>query len=160
MKGFVLYGERKSGKTTMIINFAEKWNAAGIASPEVNGLKVIRNLKSGELFPFQRDCGKAQEDNTLKVGRYCFDKRTFEIARNIVLSAVRDGESIVIIDEYGYLELEGKGFEPLLDRVVRMGEDKNLILIIVVRKALLNKFLKRFSFVNWRCVESDKEIEI
>ena len=50
-----------------------------------------------------------------------------------MLSAVRDGESFVIIDEYGYLELEGIGFEPLLDRVVRMGYDNILILIIVVR---------------------------
>ncbi len=137
----ILTGTSGSGKTSSIIEFSRSNKLYGFVSPVINGKRYLLNLQTNEKRMLEFSGGDYSV-NLLKVGRFVFKQDVFDWARETLLKLARHSRSPIIIDEYGHLELLGKGFEPLLnDKSVK---DSKAKLIIVVRQSLIEKFTDKF----------------
>lgn len=115
-------GPMNSGKTTRLIaKFHKTTNAEGVAMVKVmQGDKVhsylARRLSTGEERRLVlRDQWLAEGfDERCRIGPYVFSDATLEWIESYIRTAVISGAGAIFIDEVGVLELEGKGYNPLL----------------------------------------------
>jgi nucleoside-triphosphatase THEP1 len=158
MKGIILTGEIGEGKTTALLNFTKQNPAVGILTLKIKGKRYFINIKTGEKHLVESN-GKNKKTN-LKVGNFTFNKEAFSWARKSILTEAHECNEPIIIDEYGHLELKDKGFEPLLKQLVKIIRNEKRVLIIVVRKSLVNDFVKKFDFLEWNVVNFKDGIKI
>ncbi len=152
----VYTGPRHSGKTTRLAALCREWRAAGRAvdgylSPAVrdgrdgspSGYDLFE-IKTEAVRPFLRreDAeagGRAHgaEPDGERVGRWVFVPAGLARAVDIIRSAsVRD---LLVVDEFGPLELRGGGVRPALDEALLIPGRRALV---VVREALREAFLE------------------
>ncbi len=158
MKGIILTGEIGEGKTSALLNFTKQNPAIGILTLQIKGKRYFLNIKTGEKHLAEAD--SQNEKTNLKVGNFIFEKEAFSWARESILKEALNSKLPIIIDEYGHLELKNKGFEPLLNKLVQMINNKKRILIVVVRKSLINDFIKKFNLVEWKVINFNDGIKI
>lgn len=151
-KIYIVTGKIKAGKTT----FVEKWiksktNAAGIIQPVINGERYIKKINSNDYKKLTTD---VIDSTTIKIGNYLFDNETFNWAKDQLSKSVKAKPEWLVIDEFGILELEGKGLEPeftnILNRIKKQNHTK---LLVVIRENLLDQFLNKYKF-------KDEEVEL
>ena len=72
------------------------------------------------------------ETDIQQVGRYTFSGAAFEWANKVLKEAAESPEiKWLVIDEIGPLELQGKGFTPAFDSIMKnLRPDLNLVLVI------------------------------
>ncbi len=158
MKGIVVTGGIGEGKTTAMLDFIGQNPSVGILTLKIKGKRYFLNVKSGEKFLAEAD--PSQGRAVLKAGQFLFNPAAFEKARKIVLTDSRIPERPIIIDEYGHLELKGKGFEPLLEKIVKTIRNEERLLIITVRESLVKDFTKKFNFVEWQVIKFTEKINL
>lgn len=139
----IITGEIGVGKTTVcekVIEIAKRaaYTCGGILTPKVldggvvSGIDVI-DIQSGEI-----EILASVEDiyEGPRVGRYFFNPNGIRFG----IRAIEKGgfSDLLLVDEVGHLELEGKGFVEALE-LIKSGAVKNSILVI--RKELLSAFL-------------------
>ena len=138
---YILSGKVHSGKSKQLLEWSNKLSsAAGVVSPVTTGKKHIRNISSGEERILQVDSPIANK-KIITVGNYFFIEETFAWARGILLQSNRSCPQWIIIDEIGYLELNGSGLEPAISQI--LPEIKHNVLI-VIREKLIEKTIARF----------------
>lgn len=146
-KIYIVTGGIKTGKTT----FVEKWiksktNVAGIIQPVINGERFIKNISSNKYKKLTTD---VINSTTIKIGKYLFDNETFNWAKDQLNEAVKTKPEWLVIDEFGILELDGKGLEPeftnILNRIKKQNHTK---LLVIIRENLLDQFLNKYKFNN------------
>jgi len=138
----IFSGKLHSGKTSAIIDISLRFKLYGFATPVLKGSRYLLNLATMEKRRLEYLKSPYVSD-ALLVGNFAFKPEVFEWARNSLLKYVRNCLSPIIIDEYGYLELQGKGFEPFL--TYKQVRESNLKIIIVVREKLVQKLIETFS---------------
>ncbi len=79
-----------------------------------------------------------------KIGKYNFDNRTFDWAQNVLLDCFSKQLEWLIIDEVGPLELEGKGLEPAVSKILQERNQINAKLVFIVRTSILEKFVENY----------------
>lgn len=72
------------------------------------------------------------EKNIQQVGRYTFSGSAFDWANKVLLQTAQLPEiKLLVIDEIGPLELQGKGLAPAFDYIINnLRPDQNLVLVI------------------------------
>jgi nucleoside-triphosphatase THEP1 len=141
----ILTGKIGSGKTTALYEWIkDKSGCDGILTRVINEQRFFHFIKSKAMRALETT-GKSNETSSIKVGKYNFDEQVFGEARNYLEDAVKLKPDVLIVDEAGPLELQGKGFEPSLSRILEL-LDKNELkhLLIVVRESLLNEFIRHY----------------
>ncbi len=139
-------GAVQSRKTTRLLNWViNKNDVYGILTPVVNGKRFFNDVYTKELFDMEASPG---DNDPLSIGKFQFDKRSFEKASQIIRNAL-DKKGWLIIDEIGPLELQQKGFYSLLPEVLH-STNYDLKIILVVREGLMEQVksffeLHRFS---------------
>jgi nucleoside-triphosphatase THEP1 len=142
---YILTGEIKSGKTTSLMKWASaKNNIGGIFQPVVNGKRFIYDISSRTLRNLEIDL----KFEGIKIGKYNFDKNTFDWAQNVLLDSLSQNMDWLIIDEVGPLELEGKGLEPVISKILKERQQLKTKIIFVVRSAILEKFIEHYGIQN------------
>ncbi len=139
----ILSGPVHSGKTTFVEKSLKRWASRGLAFGGFLSIAVLNtpgdteydllDLKEGRRLPFLRRNG---EPDWERMGPFYFVPSTFEIARSLILHA-RPSE-LLIIDEVGPLELEGRGLWPALKDVLL---NPGLRMLLVVRENILEDFV-------------------
>jgi nucleoside-triphosphatase THEP1 len=147
---------RGEGKTTYVRRYAAARAAGGhtvggIVSPAVfeGGRRLgydLLDLRAGSRRPLARKAGPG--DGPPTVGIYRFDAAVVADGNAAVMRAVRDGVSIVVIDEVGRLEFQGAGWAPALEFVLGEGGD-DLELIITVRSLFVDELPVHFPSAAW-----------
>ncbi len=145
----IITGDKDSGKTRYILNLFEKSGGKGFCQPkvlnsnrEIVGYNIL-DLHSSEEKPLLRvEVHRPVEwVNWTVVGRekYCFNNN---IQREFSCRGIEDlGDAgCFFIDEVGIVEMEGKGYWPLIEKVVLK---KDFQLYITVRPKLLNQLKER-----------------
>lgn len=94
----------------------------------------LLDLESEKLIPFIRRSG---QKNWEKIGPYFFIPQGLAWAERIILRS-KDAE-ILVVDEIGPLELEGKGLWPALKKIIFQRHQK---FIFVVRRSIVNNLLE------------------
>lgn len=84
----------------------------------------------------------AGSENILEIGKYKFDKKSFEKAASI-LSLSKEKQGWLIVDEIGPLELKKQGFYEIVKTLPEHNNDK-LNLLFVIRKSLLQESIDLF----------------
>ncbi|MFQ6614824.1 MAG: nucleoside-triphosphatase [Fidelibacterota bacterium] len=120
-KLFVVVGTEGAGKTTWVQRLIKQ-----IPSPEVDGYyspsvsirfgvsaKNLVRILTGETRLL---CTTEPLETELHVGKYFFPRESFEWA-NRELSGFPGNLNWIIVDEVGFLEMEGKGFAPGLKAI-------------------------------------------
>jgi nucleoside-triphosphatase THEP1 len=140
---FILSGPVHGGKTTLLESSLPGWASRGLAFGGFLSVAVLDgqgqteydllDLKEGRRLPFLRRTGEPDAERT---GPFFFVGRTLDLARAIIHKAA-PGE-LLVVDEVGPLELEGRGLWPVLRKVIfRPGQRS----ILVVREEMLERFV-------------------
>ena len=127
-------------------------DCGGVLSPDVNGLRVLYNVRTKKTIPWQKPVSDAEGD--IIVGKYSFDPGAFTIAAGWLDEHLHDPEvRQIILDEVGSLELDGKGWGPWLASALPQLGEKTLIL--VVRRSLLDDVINLYGLEEVSVVEKD-----
>lgn len=120
---FLLIGQVHAGKTNFLKKFVlklekEKVPLDGFLSESIReGNEILGynlfELKTKKRFPFIRPYGNEDWE---RIGPFFFIPQTLERARGIILAS--RAADLLIVDEVGPLEIEGKGFWPALQKVL------------------------------------------
>ena len=149
----ILTGPTRTHKTTTLMAWiADRHDCGGVLSPDINGLRVLYNVKTKLAIPWQKPASESGGD--IVVGRFSLDPAGFETAKKWLEDALADPEiRYIILDEVGHLELEGKGWGPwLLSALDQLG-DKTLVMI--VRRPLLDEVINYYGLDEVSVVERD-----
>ena len=157
---YIISGDTRSGKTTFlkqVLNEVKRKKPdIGIGGIIAHGLDKdgerfgfdIENLATGER---RRLCSVVPVEKARKIGRFYFDETAFDFGNEAL--NIRNGNDLVVVDEIGYMELEGKGWFEAVDKLVKSNETA---LILVVRRRLLEQFLRLWQDANIRVIDIDK----
>jgi len=141
---FILTGAIHSGKTSFVERLVrelreQKVQVKGFLSKsvmrdnEIVGYDLL-DLAKDRSVPFIRK--KGQKD-WQKIGSYFFIPDVLDKAQSIILSTQEAG--LLVVDEIGPLELEGRGLWPALKQVIIK---PSLNFLLVVRKNMLEDIFK------------------
>ncbi len=145
-KIFIISGPTRSGKTTFLTDVISKLkkNQPGI---KIGGLIAHGMDVNGERFGFNIEniatgqkaflCSQEPEENTIKIGRFYFSQNGFDFGNQALLNDL-DQLDILVVDEVGYLEIQGKGWFEAIEKAM---QQEQLDIIMVVRKRILEQIL-------------------
>ncbi|MGD2088682.1 MAG: nucleoside-triphosphatase [Candidatus Aminicenantes bacterium] len=108
----------------------------------------IQRLSSKEKLPlvYKKEYVPAGWDEIYSMGPFCFSKQAFEFAGKIIDEIIDKNINPVFIDEIGPLELQGKGFCSMLEKILKTQKD----IYIVVRRHCIDDVIKRFNFQDYK----------
>ncbi len=138
---YILSKAIRSGKTSLLYKWAEnRRDVAGILSPDADGLRMIYDLAAKEYFPFQVPQNTAFA-NIQQTGRFTFYQSAFDLAYTIIEQSFLKDPNWLIIDEVGPLELQKKGFHPILKQIIPayLAGTKKGNLTLVIREGLVQE---------------------
>ena len=152
-KIFILTGAIQSGKTTSLIQWAEKRkDVFGIITPVINGKRMFMDAHTADSFDMEAMEG---EKELLLVGRFVFSKPNFARASVIIRKAIGK-EGWLVIDEIGPLELRGEGLHDVVKEAVMYSG--NQLIILVVREGMAEKVAEFFGFKEAMVIHSISEL--
>jgi nucleoside-triphosphatase THEP1 len=156
----ILSGDIGSGKTTFLKGFFGRGPKSGLRLPERDGFLSLRvmekgrvtgydlfDLKNSTLHPLLRRSKAAAER---MVGDYRVLPEGMAAGETILRRARPSG--LLVVDEVGPLELDGRGFWPALSEILR---DRTRRVLIVVRVSLVGRFSPLFAAHDVRVVPID-----
>ncbi len=148
---YILSGPVKSGKSTRLFDWIHNQsNVSGILSLLIDGKKHLYSISDKE-----EKCLETSKKNALAVGRYFFDPYVFEWAQKKLINEMNIASRYLIIDEIGYLELEGKGLEPTLSMLIKASQERDdITLLLVVRESLVDQIIEQYKFDNIKIIKS------
>jgi nucleoside-triphosphatase THEP1 len=156
MKAVYLFtGPVKSGKSSRLYEWIKtREDVAGILSLMIGNKKHLYSISQK-----QSKCLESHSDNIIHVGRYQFDPDVFNWARTRLSEDLKTNPKVLIIDELGPLEINGKGLDPAVSNVLSNAKDmSNLILIFVVRASLVAKVQEFFKLEHALVIDNLQEI--
>ena len=156
---FILTGPVNSGKTTFLKRIVEELKSqkftidgflseAILQNQEKTGYDLLE-LRSGKSIPLIRKSGRQEWQ---KVGPFFFIPEGLSWAKEIILRS-REAE-ILVVDEIGPLELSGKGFWPVLEKVIFHRVQKFLF---VLRRSALEDFLRSVAKIKVKIFDLEEE---
>lgn len=142
---FILTGPVHTGKTSRLMQWtAKQKNIDGIFQPVIDEKRFIYHIASRMLK-------QLEVNNTTDVtiiGEYKFSNQTFNWAQVILNECVSKNLEWLIIDEIGPLELDGKGLEPAVRKIITGRNNFSGKLLCVVRDTILDKFIESYQLAN------------
>lgn len=145
----------RSGKTTALMNILQNCKqVTGILSPDVDGERHIFDLERKAYIPFQVSDDEEIEEPMLQIGRFRFYESAFRKARDILGDGLTSHAKLIVIDEVGPLELQHKGFEPAVSKLVQAQKTGELAanLLLVVRDSLLDQVIRHYGIDDYHSV--------
>ena len=141
----ILTGKIKSGKTTRLMLWASSQkNIDGILQPVIEGKRFIYHLGSKTLKQLEI----ADEPNAIQIGNYKFSGTVFSWSQNVIVSCLQKDLNWLVIDEIGPLELEGKGLEPAITKIISERDNFSGNILCVVRDSILERFIHHYRIEN------------
>jgi nucleoside-triphosphatase THEP1 len=128
----IIYGPIGSGKTNRAIELVENAREAGYTVLGLLSLRVIQNgetigydgldLESNRSFSLVRLKKLVDSEDWESIGKwkYAFSKKGFKHANDLLTRAASNSFSkkMIIFDEYGHIELLGRGIYPGFKHIV------------------------------------------
>lgn len=147
---YIYSGPIHSGKTTRLEKWAERTQAVdGILAPLIDGKRHLKFLSEGKVYLLEADSSKT--GSTIRIGDYIFLNSVFKKAREYVSNLVKNEPDWIVIDEIGFLELEGLGLEPAASNLIEKLKNKpDINILLVVRDYL------KSDVIDYYKLDSDK----
>ena len=140
-------GPIQSGKSSRLGQWAQRReDVDGILAPVIEGRRHLQHIASGVIKCVQLPAAQWKSSEAWQIGAYFFSIPVFEWARQILLQSSRQKPEWLIVDEAGFLELDGRGLEPALTKILRLNSDKAPAnIVFVVRESLVNRMAEHFN---------------
>lgn len=144
-KIYVITGKIGSGKTSLIQKLIQKFrikniSVSGIYSPRIleneitTGYDVV-NITTGESVKFLRITG---DEHLERIGKFFIYPEGLKTGNKILQE---NHSKLMMIDEIGKLELEGKGWFESLIQLIQVSKSN---LILSVREEVINEVIEKF----------------
>ncbi len=146
---YLLTGPIRTGKTTRLATWLEGRDAAGILTPDREGIRWMQLLSDNLWIPFEV---KAETDlPIIDIGRFRFFAEAFTQAKTEFQQAVERQAPWIVVDEVGKLEVKGKGLEPAISMLIEATQTAVYSgnLLLVVREELVDSLLKKWNITQW-----------
>lgn len=139
----IITGAIQKGKSTrLFMHYENRIDVGGLVCRESDQGRVFYDLASRNYIPFEM---QAEAADTIAIGRFIFDLKAFDIGINILRESWQLNQT-TILDEWGPLELNDKGFEPELREIISNAYTHHVKkLIIVVRDTLVDRFIDKYN---------------
>jgi len=111
---------KRSGKTTYLQNWISQQpigSVAGILAPDIHGGRSVVDVSTGERRVLTAD-SSVPDAKIISIGRYRFNQTAFRWSQRVLRSGFERVPEWLVFDEIGYLELQGKGLEPTVRRIL------------------------------------------
>lgn len=149
-KILIVTGKIKTGKTTRLMKWiSSQKNIDGILQPVVDEKRFLYHISSKTLIQLETN----SNENAISIGKYNFSLLAFEKAKKIIEESLTKHLDYVVIDEIGPLELNGKGLEPVITKIIAQKNFLSGKLILVVREEIFENFL-----IHYKLLKNDYEI--
>lgn len=150
-------GPRHSGKTTSAADLAQKakskgFQVAGLLAPSIytngrlTGFDAV-NIVTGDRMPLAE---RKQIKQTAEVGEFTFSKAGLKFGQNALDTTSVKSADLIIVDEFGPLELAGNGWRKNVDSILSR---TNILLLLAVRDQIIDKVKKLYEVVT--CIQLD-----
>lgn len=143
---FLLSGAVHSGKTTRLSRWIKNQNNVdGILQPVIDAKRYFKHISSGEtkLLEISKD---SDQKDIIAIGNYKFSNDVFSWANDQLILSFQKNPEWLIVDEFGLLEMDNKGLEPAVTKVLNdINHLTNMNLLIVIRDYLISSFLNKFN---------------
>jgi nucleoside-triphosphatase THEP1 len=152
---YILSGPVHSGKTTKLSKWFAGKNAAGILAPVVNNQRYLLDILTNErkLLDSKRPVNSKE---VTSIGKYAFENSVFKWGCKIILESAQGKYDWLVIDEFGLLELKGKGLANAVDHILSdKFELKDTNVLIVIRNGLVQDFLNRHNLLESEITQFD-----
>lgn len=137
-------GEKHSGKTTAAMRLvdsvrADGFSVAGLLAPSIycqgelvgfDALDIATDAKCPLARRVQK--GETLPPDTVRAGRFRLLPEGIELGEEALRSQAAQAADLVVIDEFGPLELDGGGWRPAVDALV--GRQRGAVLLVVRRE--------------------------
>jgi nucleoside-triphosphatase THEP1 len=155
-------GPKHSGKTTSTARLVQAAHAsdfvvAGCLAPAVyahdllTGFDIV-NLRTSERTPLARRDTRHGQDRSFR-----FTADGLRLGRESLHPMATEGAHLIVIDEYGPLELASQGWRAATDRLMT---STDAVLLIVVRVELVDKVLQLYGGVATRTLIASQQTSI
>lgn len=142
-KIYIYTGKIKSGKTTNLFRWCiGKSSIGGVLQPVIDGKRFFYSIRNKELI--QLESFNDLDKDTIQIGKYNFLIKGFDKAKAILKEDFQQNLDWLIIDEFGPLEIDGKGLEPVITEILISKENFKGNILVVVRENLLDMFLEKY----------------
>ncbi len=144
---YILKGNIGTGKTTSIFRSLNSLgDVDGILQPVVSDKRFAYFISKKNLSALEAD---ERDEDIFEIGKYRFRKSVFELSEKHLLHCLKNETVKIIFDEYGKLEMQGRGLSVAADLLVearRKSSDKHCIFII--RSEIVQFFLERYKLTD------------
>lgn len=147
-KAFIITGSIGEGKTTFIKSLIKILKKEGVSLGGIYSQRILENgqtigydvvdAESGKKEIFLRRNGDTTQE---KIGAYFIFPEGLEFGKNTIRKAHSQRKSLIIVDEAGKLEFEGKGWADPLREVTA---DQTSSLLIAVRDIYTDEITEKF----------------
>lgn len=142
-KIYIYTGKIKSGKTTNLFRWCiGKSSIGGVLQPVIDRKRFFYSIRNKELI--QLESFNDLDKDTIQIGKYNFLIKGFDKAKAILKEDFQQNLDWLIIDEFGPLEIDGKGLEPVITEILISKENFKGNILVVVRENLLDMFLEKY----------------
>lgn len=147
MEVIIVTAPRNSGKTTYLKKFCLSHNCIGYIaeSDEQKNLFYYEEFRSKKTFPSLTT--EVHEDWS-RIGKYYFKSEVFIELESFLDHLINESYDYIVLDEIGKLELEGKGFDVILNKCIR--QESNLVL--VVRDIFVDDVIEKYKLQNAKVI--------
>lgn len=146
----ILTDDIRTGKTTKLLNWVRSKNVGGFLTPDVDALRWLFDIAAEKYLPFESETAS---DLTIEVGRFSFYKSAFNYGNELIIKSFNSDFNYFIIDEFGKLELNEKGFSSGVGELINylLKNNDACEYIIIVREFLVEDFLEKYNLnvVEW-----------
>jgi nucleoside-triphosphatase THEP1 len=153
---YILTGDIRTGKTTVLLNWAKKRNDVdGLLCPDnENGKRYFLKVKSQKEIELEVEL---ESEETITIGPFHFLKPAFKEANDYLLEANKRRDfKYLIIDEIGKLELKDEGLHNVAKVLIpdfMFNDTRHLVL--VVRESLLDAVLKHYAISEYSILKKE-----
>jgi nucleoside-triphosphatase len=145
-------GPKHSGKTTSAARLVQAAHAsgfvvAGCLAPSVyandllTGFDIV-DLRTSERTPLARCDTRHGQDRSFQ-----FTAEGLRLGRGALDPTATEGADLIVVDEYGPLELKSQGWRATTDRLMT---STDAVLLLVVREELVDKVLQLYGGIPTR----------
>jgi nucleoside-triphosphatase THEP1 len=153
---FLWTGPRHSGKTTRAAKLAgmveqSGFRVAGLLAPSVYQDGFLTGFDALDLRSQARAPLAVRRDEPGDVGSFHFLAEGLKLGARALDVAAAEGADLVIVDEFGPLELASQGWRRAVDSLVQAGKAP---LLIVVRRELVDAIQEIYADVPGRVLDA------
>ena len=148
-KVFIISGSVGQGKTTCLINIIQTLKAnnisvGGIYSPRIleNDITIgydVVDITNNKREEYLRIYGGENPD---KIGKFSILKQGIALGHRALASAGNINSNVVIIDEVGALELDGKGWADDLTKLLNVSDSH---ILLCVRDSFIEQIIRKWN---------------